>query len=416
MHAGRGAAYPDPVPITQFCRKRLAASGYDYPMSVPLFEHITTAALATIAVAQRDGFVPPGWSLLIGAVVAIVPVAADVVRPGALLPRPVLAAVVIVATTLLMLDPPTTPFDIAPLLLAMMVGEVAATSGLVVSLGSTAAAMAVPIGFAVAGRLDGAASWYVLAIGLGWIIGRLMQIQLRLLQQERQARVVQAEQSAVAERQRIAREVHDVIAHSLSVTLLHLTAARRELEQDRDIDEAIGALADAERLGRQAMADIRRTVGLLGAGSAGTRPEPGIGDVPDLVDDYCRAGLPVRYELRGDPSVVTAATGLGIYRISQESLANVVKHAPGLGADVLVSVDTDAVTVDVRNPVRGRATPPDRGTGSGSGLRGMRERVTLLGGDLHAGPAPDGWRVHARVPLPTDTCAFGLVRRAPRPT
>ncbi|EME22890.1 sensor histidine kinase [Rhodococcus triatomae] len=402
------------MPITRFFRQRLAASGYDYPLSVPVFAHIATGMIAVVAVAQRDAFVPPGWPLLVGAVVAIAPMVADIVRPGALVPRPALAAVVIVATALLMLDPPPTEFDLAPLLLAMMAGEVAATSGLALSLTLTGVAMAVPLVFAAAGRLDGSAAWYVLAIALGWVIGRLMQIQLRLLQQERQARVVQAEQSAVAERQRIAREVHDVIAHSLSVTLLHLTAARRELEQDRDVDEAIDALTDAERLGRQAMADIRRTVGLLGAGSSGAQPEPGIGDVPELVEDYCRAGLPVRYELRGDPAAITAATGLGIYRISQESLANVVKHAPGLGADVLVSIDADTVTVDVRNPVRGRATSPERATGSG--LRGMRERVALLGGDLQAGPSPGGWRVHARMPLPGSSCALGLIRKMPRTT
>ncbi|MGW0041606.1 sensor histidine kinase [Rhodococcus sp. NPDC003348] len=395
--------------VTEFFRQRLAESGYDYPMAVPLFEHAATAVIAVIAVAQRDALVPPGWPLLVGAIVTITPMIGDMVRPGMLMPRPALAALVITATTLLMLDPPATQFDFAPLLLAMTAGEVAATSRPAVSLVAAAAAAAVPIAFAAGGRLDGTATWYVLTIGLGWIIGRLMQIQLRLLQQEREARAIQAEQSAAAERHRIAREVHDVIAHSLSVTLLHLTAARRALEQDRDVDEAVDALTDAERLGRQAMADIRRTVGLLGTGPSGAHPEPGIGDVPDLVDDFRRAGLPVRFELHGDPSAVTAATGLGIYRVSQESLANVVKHAPGTDADVRVAIGTDAVTVDVRNRLRVPAAPRS----TGSGLRGMRERVTLLGGDLRAGPDEDGWRVHARMPLPGGPCPTGILRRIP---
>lgn len=412
MRPRRRTAYADPVPITEFIRQRLAASEYDYPIAVPLFEHLATAAIAVIAVAQRDAFVPPDWPLLLGAVTVIAPMVADMVRRGYLIPRPILAAVVIAVTVLLMLDPPATQFDFAPLLLVMMVGEVAATSGLTVSLVSTAASMSVPLLFLVAGNLSGgAAAWYVLVIAVGWIIGRLMQIQLRLLQQERAARANQAEQSAAEERQRIAREVHDVVAHSLSVTLLHLTAARRTLEQDRDVDEAVDALTDAERLGRQAMADIRRTVGLLGTGSSGARPEPGIGDVPDLVDDFRRAGLPVRFEMRGDPSSVTAATGLGVYRITQESLANVAKHAPGADADIRVAIGSDAVTVEVGNRVRDPAPPPGRSPGSG--LRGMRERVALLGGELRAGPEGNGWQVHARVPLAESSCAPAFLRRIP---
>ncbi|MFF0815936.1 sensor histidine kinase [Rhodococcus sp. NPDC003318] len=400
------------MPITEFFRQRLAASGYDYPIAVPLFEHLATAAIAVVAVAQRDAFLPPDWPLLLAVVAVMAPMVGDMLRTGTLVPRPLLAAVVIAATTVLMLDPPATEFDFAPLLLMMMVGEVAATSGLAVSLVTAGAALTVPVAFAAFGRLDGSASWYLPAIALGWIIGRLMQTQLRLLHQERAARTIAAEQSADAERQRIAREVHDVIAHSLSVTLLHLTAARRALEQDRDVDEAVDALTDAERLGRQAMADIRRTVGLLGNGPSGSRPEPGIDDVGDLVDDFRRAGLPVRFEIHGDPSGITAATGLGVYRVSQESLANVVKHAPGSDADVRVAIGADAVTVDVRNRLRGAVPPPDRNPGNG--LRGMRERVTLLGGDLKAGPDADGWRVHAHMPLPSTTCAFGLVRKTPR--
>lgn len=410
----RACAYARRVPTTEFFRQRLAASGYDYPIVVPLFEHIATTVIAVVAVAQRDAFLPPGWPLLMGAVASIAPILGDMVRPGALIPRPILAAIVIAATTLLMLDPPATQFDFAPLLLMMVAGEVAATSGLAVSLATLAATLAVPISFEALGRLDGASRWYVLAIGLGWIIGRLMQTQLRLLHQERAARLIQEEQATTRERQRIAREVHDVIAHSLSVTLLHLTAARRALEQDRDVDEAVDALADAERLGRQAMSDIRRTVGLLGSGSSGAHPEPGIGDIPDLVDDFRRAGLPVRFELRGDPSGVTAATGLGIYRISQESLANVAKHAPGADADVRVAIGSGTITVDVRNSLRSPVSTGSAGSGSaGSGLRGMRERVTLLGGDLRAGPEGDGWRVHARMPLPDGPCPIGIRHRIP---
>ena len=98
---------------------------------------------------------------------------------------------------------------------------------------------------------------------MGWLVGYLMHIQQQLLIKQQQAQALLAEHAAADERRRIAREVHDVIAHSLSVTLLHTTAARRGLQEDRDVDDAVDALEQAEQLGRQAMADIRRTVGLL---------------------------------------------------------------------------------------------------------------------------------------------------------
>ena len=111
-------------------------------------------------------------------------------------------------------------------------------------------------------RLDNA-GLYLSFVAIGWLVGYLMRTQQLLMIKQGQAQAALAEHAAADERRRIAREVHDVIAHSLSVTLLHVTAARRGLQQDRDVDDAVGALEDAERLGRQAMADIRRTVGLL---------------------------------------------------------------------------------------------------------------------------------------------------------
>ena len=209
------------------------------------------------------------------------------------------------------------------------------------------------------------------------------------------AEAVRAEQAASDERRRIAREVHDVIAHSLSITLLHLTGARRALQEDRDVDEAIEALTDAERLGRQAMADIRQTVGLLDAGPSRVAPEPDIADIPELVADFVRAGVHVKYDLTGSPEAVSAATGLGLYRITQESLANVVKHAPGETAKVRLRVADDAVVVSI---VNGTHRAPRSEPGAGSGLRGMRQRAELLGGSLVAGPDANGMVGARRVP------------------
>jgi signal transduction histidine kinase len=197
--------------------------------------------------------------------------------------------------------------------------------------------------------------------------------------------------------------VHDVIAHSLSVTLLHVTGARHALQQDRDVDDAVDALTEAERLGRQAMADIRRTVGLLESGSTNgcspaMAPEPGIADIPELVGDFVSAGLPVTLHADGEPDRVSAAVGLALYRITQESLANIAKHCPASKAQVEVVISPTTAVLSVVNtlPVRVPDAPAAR---DGRGLPGMRQRVELLGGVLHAGPCRQGWSVRAEIPL-----------------
>ncbi|MEE2056643.1 sensor histidine kinase [Rhodococcus artemisiae] len=391
-----------------FFRRRMAASGYDYPVGVMLFGHIGMVVVACIAVAQRDGLVPPGWALLFGLIAATAPIVGDLVEPDSMLVRLLMGLVVLGATSLLLVRPPDAAFDFAPLVLVLMVGEIAAMTPFSVSVGALAAAAATLTAFAFAGNLDGGL-YYLGAVVLGWIIGRLLLTQLRLLHQERAAQAIQAEQAATSERQRIAREVHDVVAHSLSVTLLHLTAARRALEQDRDIDEAVDALTDAERLGREAMADIRRTVGLLDAGPSSTRPEPTIGDIPELIDDFRRAGVPVTFEMSGEMDEAPGAVGHGIYRICQESLANIVKHAPAAKTEVRLEIGAQWLSLRIHNGLHVPASPPSGEVGSG--LRGMRERAALLGGQLRAGPDDGGWSVRARVPLTADSCP--IVRRIP---
>jgi hypothetical protein len=147
-------------------------------------------------------------------------------------------------------------------LLVLMVGAVGALASAAAGLLATISAYALLLAAAATHRLDSIVL-YLGCVAFGWLIGFLMRTQRSLLAAQIQAQQALAEQAADDERRRIAREVHDVIAHSLSITLLHLTGARRGLQQDRDIDDAVDSLKHAERLGRQAMADIRRTVGLL---------------------------------------------------------------------------------------------------------------------------------------------------------
>jgi signal transduction histidine kinase len=205
------------------------------------------------------------------------------------------------------------------------------------------------------------------------------------------------ERAATEERQRIARELHDVIAHTLAVTMLQLTGARLALE--RDPADAARALMEAERLGRQSLAEIRRTIGLLAPDDSGaTMAMPTAVDVPDLVQQVSDAGLCVRWECAGDLTSVAPTSGLAVYRIIQESLSNVARHATGAPAVVTVRVDARDVRVDVRNPIgatQRTGTPPhDRGMG----LVLMRERAESVGGTLNAGADGDEWHVSARIP------------------
>ncbi|WP_236741393.1 sensor histidine kinase, partial [Mycobacteroides abscessus] len=196
-------------------------------------------------------------------------------------------------------------------------------------------------------------------------------------------------------------EIHDVIAHSLSVTMLHLTGARRALQEDHDVDDAVAGLVDAERLGRQAMSDIRGTVGLLSAGPGGVEPmrlapEPGIADIPGLVADFTAAGMSVESHIYGSGEAVSAGVGLALYRVAQESLANIAKHSPRSSAAVLLDITGSAASLTVSNDLAAGLRPD---VCSGGGLTGMRQRIEMLGGVFHAGRAEDGWTVSASVPL-----------------
>lgn len=291
----------------------------------------------------------------------------------------------------------TTPVgtDFAPLLLVLVVGAVGAMTGMLGGLLATVSAVAMLIVASTMHRVEHLAL-YLSIVGMGWLVGWLMHIQQQLMIKQQEAQAQLAEHAAADERRRIAREVHDVVAHSLSVTLLHTTAARRGLQEDRDIDDAVEALEQAEQLGRQAMADIRRTVGLLDDGPMRLAPEPGAGDIAGLVDDFVRAGLNVTLHAEG-PVDVTPAVGLALYRITQESLANVAKHAPDAQSTVTLTISRASAMLAISNQLPVTVTAAR--ASEGRGLRGMRQRVELLGGRIDIGPANDGWSVSAEIPL-----------------
>jgi len=254
------------------------------------------------------------------------------------------------------------------------------------------------IGFGVASF---ALQWLVRSDDAGWgawIAGTvfsgaaciLARRQQELLEQLREAQAGLAARAAAEERNRIAHDLHDVIGHALTVSLLHISSARLALAEDPS--EAGDALAEAERLAQQSLADVRAVVGLMKDPSA-PAPLPGVDQIDDLVESFRRAGSPVDYGVEGDLSELTATEGLTVYRILQEALTNVARHAPGAAVAVLLEVGDGGTRVQVDSDgAPGRASP------DGAGLTGMRERAEAMGGELTAGPSGAGWRVEAVLP------------------
>lgn len=302
------------------------------------------------------------------------------------------------ATTAIFLFATKTPItaDFAPLVLVLTIGVVGSLTTIARGSLAAASAAALLLTASMLHRLD-AVGLYLCVLGFGWLIGYLMYIQQQLMIKQQQAQTALAQHAAADERRRIAREVHDVIAHSLSVTLLHVTGARRGLQEDRDIDDAVEALEQAEHLGRQAMADIRRTVGLLDGAPMRIAPEPGVGDIASLVDDFVRAGLRVDLDIDGPLDRVSAAVGLALYRITQESLANIAKHSPDSQSAVALTISSASAKLNVLNKLPAAVAAVT--AREGRGVTGMRQRIDLLGGTIDVGPAGEDWLVRADIPL-----------------
>ena len=233
---------------------------------------------------------------------------------------------------------------------------------------------------------------WMAGVTLSVVLSLLIRQQLDLVAQLREAQAGLAERARAEERNRIGRELHDVIAHTLTVSLLHITSARLAVEHDPD--DAARALAEAERLGRDSLDEVRLAVGMLHEqGDSGrTTPLPGVDGLPALVERFRSTGAEVSLTIDGDISRLHATTGLAVYRILQEALTNAIKHAPGAPTTVTLTVDADTVRLAVDS-----AAEP--GTGTGLGLVSMRERAESLGGSCQAGPGGRGWLVAATLPL-----------------
>jgi signal transduction histidine kinase len=240
---------------------------------------------------------------------------------------------------------------------------------------------------------------------LFWLAGRVVRSRIELTAELHEAALVAHEQReadaarAVAEeRRRIAREMHDVVAHSVSTMVIQAGGARRILA--RDPGRAVEAAKLIERTGRDALAEMRHLLGVLHAGEdlAELAPQPTLDGLQALVERSGAAGLPVQLRIEGERRELPSGLDLAAYRVVQEALTNALKHGGG-SADVLVRFGEDALCLEIADAGHATGDAP-RVEGGGHGLVGMRERVRVFGGELHAGPRADGgYVVAARLPL-----------------
>jgi len=243
-------------------------------------------------------------------------------------------------------------------------------------------------------------AWFFLAgtWGLGrWIRHRRHEtahLEERAETAEREG-AEQAARAVADERARIARELHDLVAHSMGMIVIQSQAAQRSLEARPDLAQQ--ALTSIETAGRQGMAEMRRLLGLLtSAGHGAVTPQPSLRGLGDLVDSVRAAGRPVELHVAGDVASLPAGVDLSAYRIVQEALTNVLKHAGPATVTVCVRVGGGFVDVEVCDDGRGAVAVG--GPARGHGLVGMRERAALYGGSVETGARPDGgYRVHARL-------------------
>jgi signal transduction histidine kinase len=241
--------------------------------------------------------------------------------------------------------------------------------------------------------------------GLPWAVGRLLRERSARERAHREhaeridAEREQHEITAVwGERARIARELHDVIAHSVSVMVLQAGGAR--MVMDSDAGRAEASLLSVERAGRDALAEMRRLVGMLGSAEdpQSLAPQPGLRDVEHLIAGTRAAGLPTQLHVAGEPIALSSALDLCAYRIVQEALTNAIKYAGPAHADVYLRWEADTLELEVRDD--GHGPVARNGASTGHGVVGMRERAALYGGNLDAGPGEEaGFTVRARLPL-----------------
>jgi signal transduction histidine kinase len=235
---------------------------------------------------------------------------------------------------------------------------------------------------------------------IAWLLGALVRVTRLNADQRRVNREQRASQAVAEERNRIARELHDVIGHSVSVMTVQASAVRRRLTPDQAVERQ--ALETVETVGREALAEMRRMVGVLRQSDDGTElePTPGLDQVDHLAEKFRTAGLPVALSVTGVARDLAPGLDLTAYRLVQEGLTNTLRHARNAGrAEVAIDYGEDRIELAVRDD----GEYPDGSaptTDAGNGLLGMRERVAVYGGSLVARMRPEGgYELVATLPL-----------------
>jgi len=380
-----------------------AARGWGFDALIVV---LAVAAVLEVAI-RRDGDDAPRTTLWFCIPVIVVVALALLARRRSPFGAP--AAFWLLAAAASFVDGRLIPFPaglyLAGILAAFLLGNlrdaVLARVGLAVVLGSMATII-----LNQPGHSAGELVFIPLLFGIAWLAGFALNARAEQADAA-EARATEAEREreaaariAVAEeRARIARELHDIVAHSVSVMVLQVGAVRHKLPDALDEDRE--ALQGVERTGRAALAEMRRLLGAMrhDGQEAELSPQPGLDGLQSLADEVGRAGLPVQLHREGDAYALPRAVDLSAYRIIQEGLTNALKHSGASHADVTVRYAPDAVQIEVEDDGRGVAATD----GSGHGLVGIRERVKIYGGEMTAGPTDGGgFRLTSTLPLAED--------------
>ncbi|MEV7440605.1 histidine kinase [Streptomyces sp. NPDC091204] len=374
---------------------------------------VVTLLPVTIAVLTNDYGLDGGWAGALG-VAQTVPLLLAVVRPlpawGLVLAADFAGAVLLIgADKVAGHSWPWPPMTIVGYLVLMACLGLRESIRTLVGVWLVTGALGAALGFSKPdGVMNSAALLFVLSGVMLVLTGALRGLgdaQQRIAEQESISEAERSRRTLLEERARIARELHDVVAHHMSVITVQADSAPYRLPgMPEAVQEEFAAIAAGAR---ESLGEMRRLLTVLrgdgaNGGAEGERaPQPGIDRLQQLVEATVRAGQPVELSLAaGAAGAAPPAVDLSAYRIVQEALANVVRHAPGARTRVSVTVDEDEVLVLVVNGPARDAVVELESSGTGHGLVGMRERVRLTGGTLDTGPLPDGgFRVAARLPL-----------------
>ena len=377
--------------VAQYSRRVAGGSAQWFEASelrrlVPLF----ALAVALVAVGTEPSS-SSGDLLLVG--LPVVAFGLWAYLPG--VPLPALALAVIVPVAAAQRSGELEPLLFELSLLAFVVARWSQSRTTAIALGLLT--VATPVAAAVALDADiGVPNWIMGTI-FPWVVGRAFARHGQVAAELEATRRELAEQALLAERRRIARDVHDFVGHGLAAVMLQVTSARHVLH--RDLAAAEDALRSAEEVGRRSMQELRRTLTLLRRDdeSGVAPPLPTAAEIPELVDQARAGGLAVEFRTEGDLNRIPPGVGLAVYRIAQEALANAARHAPR--ARTVLGLELTNGRVAIVAETTGPVTASSEKRRPRYGLIGMQERAAALGGEFAAGPTPDGWRVSCRFPL-----------------